>query len=99
MSAIGRSKIEKTLKVPEVQERVTTLSDITERAGFEPAVRKNPHTAFPRLHHRPLGHLSKIIYYGSFIIDHWFLVLCFLFVAARKNSAGAVCSLLQARRP
>jgi hypothetical protein len=30
-----------------------------ERAGFEPAVRFDPHTAFPVLHLRPLGHLSE----------------------------------------
>src|SRR5262249_5086385 len=29
-----------------------------ERAGFEPAVRFDPHTAFPVPHLRPLGHLS-----------------------------------------
>ena len=31
-----------------------------ERAGFEPAVRFDPHTAFPVPHLRPLGHLSEI---------------------------------------
>src|SRR5215813_1253064 len=30
-----------------------------ERAGFEPAVRFDPHTAFPVPHLRPLGHLSE----------------------------------------
>jgi hypothetical protein len=30
-----------------------------ERAGFEPAVRCDPHTAFPVPHLRPLGHLSE----------------------------------------
>ena len=39
LRAIGQLKIEKTLQVPEVQELVGCLSDITERAGFEPAVR------------------------------------------------------------
>jgi hypothetical protein len=29
-----------------------------ERAGFEPAVRFDPHTAFPVPHNRPLCHLS-----------------------------------------
>ena len=33
-----KSKIEKTLHVPEVRELVASLSNITERAGFEPAV-------------------------------------------------------------
>src|SRR5262245_63281638 len=31
-----------------------------ERAGFEPAVRFDPHTAFPVPHLRQLGHLSGI---------------------------------------
>ena len=31
-------KIEKTLQVPEINELITSLSSITERAGFEPAV-------------------------------------------------------------
>jgi integrase len=44
LGAIGQSKIEKTLQVPEVQELVECLSDITERAGFEPAVRVYTHT-------------------------------------------------------
>jgi len=34
------------------------LHSNAEREGFEPSVRFNPHTAFPVLHHRPLGHLS-----------------------------------------
>ncbi len=38
LRAIGQSKIEKALQVPEVKELVTSLSNITERAGFEPAV-------------------------------------------------------------
>src|SRR5215472_10416762 len=33
-------------------------SRLAERAGFEPAVRFDPHTAFPVPHNRPLGHLS-----------------------------------------
>ena len=41
LRATGQSKIEKTLEVLEVQELLTCLSDLTERAGFEPAVRKN----------------------------------------------------------
>jgi integrase len=39
LRAMGQSKIEKTLQVPQVQELVTTLSTITERARFELAVR------------------------------------------------------------
>ena len=38
LRATGQSKIEKTLQVPEAQELVASLADITERAGFEPAV-------------------------------------------------------------
>ena len=38
LRAMGQSKIEKMLQVPQVQELVTSLSNITERAGFEPAV-------------------------------------------------------------
>ena len=38
LRALGQYKIEKTLQVPQVQELVTSLSNITERAGFEPAV-------------------------------------------------------------
>ena len=38
LRATGPSKIEKALQVPEVQELVTILSQVTERAGFEPAV-------------------------------------------------------------
>ena len=43
LRANGQYKIEKTLQVPEVQELVTTLSNITERAGFEPAQRAYTH--------------------------------------------------------
>ncbi len=38
LRTMGQSKIEKTLQVPEVKELVTSPSNITERAGFEPAV-------------------------------------------------------------
>src|SRR5665811_301751 len=38
LRAQGESKIEKTLQVHGVQELVAPLSNITERAGFEPAV-------------------------------------------------------------
>jgi integrase len=38
LRATNQSKIEKTLQVPEVQGLVACLADITERAGFEPAV-------------------------------------------------------------
>jgi site-specific recombinase XerD len=43
LRAIGQSKIEKTLQVPEVQELVKALSDITERGGFEPPVPQGAH--------------------------------------------------------
>ncbi len=38
LRAMGESKIERTLRVPEARELVASLSDVTERAGFEPAV-------------------------------------------------------------
>jgi len=44
LRAQGRSKIEKTLQVPEVKELLTTMSGITERAGFEPAERVYTHS-------------------------------------------------------
>jgi hypothetical protein len=46
LRANGQSKIEKTLQVPQVQELVSTLSNITERAGFEPAVGTSPTQPF-----------------------------------------------------
>jgi hypothetical protein len=57
--ATGQSKIEKTLQVPEVRELVASLSDATERAGFEPAVPKG-HTGFRNRLDQPLRHLSRI---------------------------------------
>jgi hypothetical protein len=57
--AKGQSKIEKTLQVSEVQELITSLSSITERAGFEPAVRRKANTGFRNRLHQPLGHLSS----------------------------------------
>jgi len=44
LRAKGQSRIDETLQVPEVKELVTTLSSVTERAGFEPAVRVYTHT-------------------------------------------------------
>ena len=41
--AKDQSKIEETLQVPQVQELVECLSDVTERAGFEPAVLQRAH--------------------------------------------------------
>ena len=58
LRANGQSKIEKTLQVPEIQELIGTLSNITERAGFEPAVRRKANTGFRNRLHQPLGHLS-----------------------------------------
>jgi hypothetical protein len=43
LRAKDQSKIEKVLQVPEVKELVTTLSSVTERAGFEPAVPQGTH--------------------------------------------------------
>ena len=50
LRAMGEYKIEKTLQVPEAKELVTTLSDITERGGFEPPVEVIP----PRRFSKPL---------------------------------------------
>ena len=44
LRATGRSKTEKTLQVLEVQELISSLSNITEKAGFEPAVRNPVHS-------------------------------------------------------
>ena len=41
LRATGRSKIEKLLQIPEFTELTEALSNVTERAGFEPAVREN----------------------------------------------------------
>ena len=57
LRATGQSKIEKTLQVPEVQALVASLSTITERAGFEPAVPVE-HTGFRNQLDQPLRHLS-----------------------------------------
>ena len=46
LRTVGQYKIEKTLQVPEVQELVASLSNITERAGFEPAVETSPTQPF-----------------------------------------------------
>ncbi len=64
LRATGQSKIAKNTQVPELKEVIECIlaeNKTTERAGFEPAVRINPHTAFPRLHHQPLGHLSNVV--------------------------------------
>jgi hypothetical protein len=53
LRAMGQSKIEKPLQVPEVQGLVTSLANVTERAGFEPAVGINPTRPFQD---RSLGH-------------------------------------------
>ena len=59
LRAMGQSKIEKTLQVPQMQELVNTLSSITERAGFEPAVLNKKHTGFRNQLDQPLRHLSS----------------------------------------
>ena len=56
--ANSRSKTEKTLQVSEVKEVITCLFDITERAGFEPAVLYKEHTGFRNRLDQPLRHLS-----------------------------------------
>ena len=48
LRAKGQSKIEKTLQVAEVKELVTTLSNLTERGGFEPPVRVYPVRRFSK---------------------------------------------------
>ena len=42
LGATGRSKIEKTLQVPEVRALTASLSTITERPGFEPGMEVYP---------------------------------------------------------
>ena len=44
LRAMSQSKIERTLQVPEVRDLVTSPSNITERAGFEPAVGQALHS-------------------------------------------------------
>jgi len=59
LRAIGQSKIENESQT-EAGQQVTKLpTGVTERAGFEPARRFKPPTAFPVLLLRPLGHLSN----------------------------------------
>ncbi len=58
LRAIGQSTIEKLSQVREFQEFVNCLEKETERGGFEPPVRCYPHTCFPSMHLKPLGHLS-----------------------------------------
>ncbi len=48
-----------SLQVPDISSLTNRRSFAAERAGFEPAVRFDPHTAFPVPHLRPLGHLSE----------------------------------------
>ncbi len=57
-----QSRIEKTLQVPEVRELVESMSNITERAGFEPAVLNKEHTGFRNQLDQPLRHLSGFLY-------------------------------------
>ncbi len=46
--ATGECKTKKTLQAPEVQKLVASLSNITERAGFEPAVQALPVRRFSK---------------------------------------------------
>jgi hypothetical protein len=48
LRATGQSRIEKTLHVPEVRALAATLSDITERPGFEPGVEVYPLQRFSK---------------------------------------------------
>src|SRR5437879_3661046 len=56
----GCAVIEEVSRTSVVQGLAMGASFQAERAGFEPAVRFDPHTAFPVPHLRPLGHLSEI---------------------------------------
>ena len=58
LRAMGQSKIDKTLQVPEAKELTTSLSNITERPGFEPGVRFYPYDGLANRYLQPLGHLS-----------------------------------------
>ena len=55
------------LQAVELKELAIACSFRSERGGFEPPVRFDPHTAFPVPHNRPLCHLSRklpLIYYN-----------------------------------
>ena len=61
LRTVGQYKISNNPQVPELQELMDVISadkNKTERAGFEPAVRCNPYTAFPMPRLQPLSHLS-----------------------------------------
>ena len=61
LRATGESKISNNPQSPELQELMDVIlaeNKITERAGFEPAVRFNPYTRFPSVLDQPLRHLS-----------------------------------------
>ena len=58
LRAMGHSKIEKTLQVPEVRELVECLSNCNGEGGIRTRGKDKPHTAFPRPLLKPLGHLS-----------------------------------------
>ena len=62
LRAMGQSKMEKTLQVPQMQELANTLSSITERPGFEPGVRFYPYDGLANRYLQPLGHLSKCLF-------------------------------------
>ena len=53
----GDSKKKSTPQEIAIQELMECLSNSTERGGFEPPVRE-PHTRFPSVLLKPLGHLS-----------------------------------------
>jgi hypothetical protein len=61
LRTVGESKISNNPQVPELQELMDVISankEITERAGFEPAVLYKEHTGFRNRLVQPLRHLS-----------------------------------------
>ena len=61
LRTVGESKISNNTQVPELQELMDVISankEITERAGFEPAVLYKEHTGFRNRLDQPLRHLS-----------------------------------------
>ena len=70
LSAMGQAGIEKTPQAPEIRGLVEALCRATERAGFEPAVRRKSHTGFRNRLLRPLGHLSRSWLTAVFCLFH-----------------------------
>jgi hypothetical protein len=93
LRATGESKIENDLETQAEQSVMEVLSLGTERAGFEPAMGFKPHTAFPVLLLRPLGHLSKIereVYSNAHPLTSGGSGTSRVIAIARNNSASAM---------